>query len=155
MLIKISIILIFLTSANLFAQQKDSANTFNCDSLAYLYRIDLVVSKLPSPLESFAKVQNDFLKIADKSNFENTIYIEVIVDTMGNAHCPRFIKGTDSRNDTLAIKYIQKLNYSAAEARGVKIICAFTIYLLGEKVKETTNLIRKNGVWYDKVKNGN
>ena len=88
MFLKINITFILLLSISLFAQQKGSINVFNCDSLSYLYTEDLWVSKPPVILESSAEVQNDFLKMVDKSDFKSTIYALVIIDTLGRAHCP-------------------------------------------------------------------
>ena len=151
MLLRFSITFILLTPISLFAQQKDSVNVFNCDSLSYLYMADLIVSKLPTILESPAKVQNDYLKIVDTSDLKSTIYAQVIVDPRGKAHCPRLVKGINSSIDSLALNYVLGLKYSAAEQKGKKILCPLTIPLLGENVRETRTLIKREGKWYEKT----
>ena len=88
--------------------------------------------------------------MVDTSDFKSSIYVLVIVDTLGKGHCPYLLKGISPVIDSLAKNYVLSLRYTAGEVKGKKILCTVSIPLLGENIRETRTLIKREGKWYEK-----
>ena len=147
---KLYLFLILIISINIAAQKKEIKDSIDCSKLR---ETDIAVSKLPEPLKSFAEVQNDFLKKIDTAIFNSTIYIKVYIDTLGNVHCSRILKGCNNKLDTIAMDYVKGIKFQPAMIRDKKINIFIAFPLYGNQMKETHDMIRKNGKWYKKSNN--
>ena len=151
--VKICLLLIIILSINVFPQKEHSHNSINCDSLLNSERSIRdggFIDKYPVLVKPLSEVQNDFLKIIDTTGFNNSIYIRVFVDTLGNIHCAHLLKGNNNKLDSIAINYISKLKVFPAQYRNKKVSMYVVVPLLSNKITETKTLIKKSGKWYDK-----
>ncbi len=153
-LIKIFIICISFSPIFLKAQVKKLNNNINCDSLnAYYGDSGLLVEKLPALEKSLAETENDFLELIDTTGFSKTIYIKLYVDTLGNAHCPIIIKGKINKKlDSLALNFVSQLKFTPGVRARKKFEMFIVVALYNNEVKETPEMIRKNGQWFEKEK---
>lgn len=133
-----------LLSRNVPAQGKH----VNCDSL-----LDVVGNKMgfidkpPSPIKPLNEIENDFESKIIKGNLEETIYVVMIIDTLGNARCLKILKGTNTAKDTAAIKYLSSLKFTPAEYRGKKKRMAIVIQFLKSSVTDSPKMKKVDGRW--------
>lgn len=132
---------------NLIAQEKSTTN-INCDSLwTIMNKLCIPVDKMTSPVKPLNEIQNEFITKIDTSNFTNTVYILIVIDTIGNVLCPRLLKGNNNEIDSIAKDYVVQLRFTPAEQRGLKIPVSVILPFYENRKKETYNMIRKNGKW--------
>lgn len=151
---RLSFLNILFLSINLSAQPDYKTDSIDCDSLSEALGYEgAPIDKLPTLIKSLAEVENEFLHRIDTTNFEETIYVKVAIDTFGNACCPMIIKGNNDYIDTAAIVYVTQLKFTPAELRAKKVTMYIVFPFFGNKVSETSTLVRKNGKWFDKKTN--
>ncbi len=151
--IKILSICINISPVLLKAQTKHLNERIKCDSLSKYMDIGLIVEREPELKKSLAETENDFLQLIDTTGFNKTIYIKLYVDTLGNANCPIIIKGKiNNKLDSISINFVSQLKFTPGLRLRKKFGMFIVIPLYNNDLKETPEMIRKNGKWYEKEK---
>lgn len=135
------------TSTSLFSQSVVTVYSIDCDSINVDNDKYEFVDRLPSPVKSFAEMQNDFLKLVDTSMLNKTIFIEAIIDTSGDVLCPEILGGNSNLADTIALNYISGLKFESAVKDNKNITLKIVIPLYGKGKTETKDYIKTNGKW--------
>lgn len=58
--------------------------------------------------------------LEDKNEAGKT-FVQIIIDTLGNAHCPRIVKSDTESLNSIAIKLIQDMHFVPAKQQGRKV----------------------------------
>jgi Gram-negative bacterial TonB protein C-terminal len=90
-----------------------------------------VVEQMPSIIGGFDSVYKKLVypKEAIKGDIVGKVYVKVIIDTLGNPHCPTILKGLISECNEAAIKAIMSSHFIPAIARNKKVLVPMVIPL--------------------------
>ena len=137
--------LTFVCNQNILSQGNYKNKQVNCDSLlSILNRKGVLIDKYPSLLKPLNGIENEFLSIIKPNRLENSIYVIIIIDTLGDVCCAKILKGTNTEMDTVALKYATTLKFSPAEYRGKKKSLPVVIPLLKSSLVKTKRMKKNN-----------
>ncbi|MFZ1289530.1 MAG: hypothetical protein WAR79_05550 [Melioribacteraceae bacterium] len=128
---KKNIIIIYFV---LFFQLNIVGQTTICDSTNYLKlkSIDCQwFEKLPQTRKDTSVIINEFKHLIDTNLVEKSIYVKLLLDSLGNVNCAEILQGNENSTDSIALKYSMDLKFYPAETKGrkkVESLIAFELY---------------------------
>ena len=140
--------LFFLISYNIPAQGIHENQKVNCDSLITVMSNESgFIDKYPAPVKPYSEILNGFMSKFKSGGPERTIYVLVVVDTLGNVKCPKILKGINTGIDSIALRYIASVKFTPAEYRGKKKAMPVAMPLFGSYISEARGMKKVNGRW--------
>lgn len=98
------------------------SQNFNCDSLHSLPREESMIDRvidIPHPLTPLDFTE--FWSKIDPAEMHNRIFVVIVIDTLGNALCPKIQKGNNNETDAAALEFASKLKFTPGVDNGRKI----------------------------------
>ena len=127
-------IILLLTVANVFGQEKDTSGKSNDK---YLMEAEV----MPEPIGGMSAIQKKVIypEIAKKAGVEGKVYIKTFIDEKGNVTKTEILKGIGSGCDKAAIKAVKETKFTPAKQRGklvkVQVVVPIMFKLNKSKIK--------------------